>query len=70
VTTRIRCSILSLCHQRRDIHQSTYLYLLEDRDSSSLNAYVEHPNQRSYASWASILMQGGPRIKVGLKVKL
>jgi hypothetical protein len=35
VTTRVRTdAVWSLYHQRRDLHQSTYLYLSEDRDSS------------------------------------
>jgi hypothetical protein len=35
VTARIRTdAVRSLHHQRRDLHQSTYLYLSEDRDSS------------------------------------
>jgi hypothetical protein len=35
VTARVRTdAIRSIHHQRRDLHQSTYPYLLEDRDSS------------------------------------
>jgi hypothetical protein len=35
VTARVRTdAVQSLRHQRRDLHQSTYLYLSEDRDSS------------------------------------
>jgi hypothetical protein len=35
VTAWVRTdAIRSLRHQRRDLHQLTYLYLLEDRDSS------------------------------------
>jgi hypothetical protein len=35
VTARVQSSVWSIRHQRRDFHQSTYLYLLEDRDSTS-----------------------------------
>jgi hypothetical protein len=35
VTARVPCSVQSLCHQYWDLHQSTYLYLLKDRDSTS-----------------------------------
>jgi hypothetical protein len=35
VTARVRHSIQSLHHQHRRLHKSTYLYLLEDRDSTS-----------------------------------
>jgi hypothetical protein len=35
VTTRARNSVQSLRHQCRDLHQSTYLYLSEDRDPTS-----------------------------------
>jgi hypothetical protein len=35
VTARVRTdTVRSLRHQRRDLHQSTYLYLSEDQDSS------------------------------------
>jgi hypothetical protein len=34
VTARIRSSFRSLHHQCRDLHRSTYLYLLEDRYST------------------------------------
>jgi hypothetical protein len=35
VTAQVRTdAVRSLHHQRRDLHQSTYPYLLEDRDSS------------------------------------
>jgi hypothetical protein len=35
VTARVRTdAVRSLRHQRRDLHQSTYLYLSEDQDSS------------------------------------
>jgi hypothetical protein len=35
VTARVRTNaVRSLRHQRRDLHQSTYPYLSEDRDSS------------------------------------
>jgi hypothetical protein len=35
VTARVRTdAVQSLRHQRRDLHQSTYLFLSEDRDSS------------------------------------
>jgi hypothetical protein len=34
VTVRVERSIQSLLHQRRDLHQSTYLYLLEDWGST------------------------------------
>jgi hypothetical protein len=35
VTARVRTdTVRSLCHQRRDLHQSTYPYLSEDWDSS------------------------------------
>jgi hypothetical protein len=32
LTTRVRSSVRSLHHQRRDLYQSTYLYLSEDQD--------------------------------------
>jgi hypothetical protein len=35
VTTMAQSSIQSLHHQHRDLHQSTYLYLLKDRDPTS-----------------------------------
>jgi hypothetical protein len=35
VTARVRRSVRSLHHQRQDLHQSTYLYLSEDWDSTS-----------------------------------
>jgi hypothetical protein len=31
----LRSSVRSLLHQRRDLHQSTYLYLVEDRKPTS-----------------------------------
>jgi hypothetical protein len=35
VTAWVRTdAVQSLCHQHRDLHQSTYPYLSEDRDSS------------------------------------
>jgi hypothetical protein len=35
VTARVRTdAVRSISHQRRDLHQSTYPYLSEDRDSS------------------------------------
>jgi hypothetical protein len=35
VIARLRSSIHSLLHQHRDLHQSTYLYLSEDRELTS-----------------------------------
>jgi hypothetical protein len=35
VIIRLRSSIWSLLHQYRDLHQPTYLYLLEDQDPTS-----------------------------------
>jgi hypothetical protein len=32
VTTRVQSSIFSLRRQRRDLHESTYLYLSEDEE--------------------------------------
>jgi hypothetical protein len=32
---RLRSSVRSLLHQRRDLHQSTYLYLSKDREPTS-----------------------------------
>jgi hypothetical protein len=44
VTARVRTNaVWSLRHQHRDLHQSTYPYLSEDRDSSY---YQEHPTDR------------------------
>jgi hypothetical protein len=36
VTARSQSSIWSLRHQRRDLHQSTYLYLSEDQEFTAL----------------------------------
>jgi hypothetical protein len=44
VTARVRRSIRGLHHQRRDLHQSTYLYLSEDRHSTP------HQDQTAMAS--------------------
>jgi hypothetical protein len=42
VTARVRTdAVRRLHHQHRDLHQSTYLYLSEDRDSS----YYQEPIQ-------------------------
>jgi hypothetical protein len=38
--------------------------------SSSFHGYVERPNPMSYASCTSIWSWGGPRLRVGLEVKL
>jgi hypothetical protein len=35
VIARLRSSVRSLLHQRRDLDQSTYLYLSEDREATS-----------------------------------
>jgi hypothetical protein len=35
VIARLQSSIQSLLHQHRDLYQSTYLYLLEDREPTS-----------------------------------
>jgi hypothetical protein len=35
MTVRVQSSIQSLSHQRRDLHQLTYLYLSEDREPTS-----------------------------------
>jgi hypothetical protein len=35
VTVRVQRSVRSHHHQRRDLHQPTYLYLLEDEDLTS-----------------------------------
>jgi hypothetical protein len=35
VNARLRSFVRSLLHQRRDLHQSTYLYLTEDREPTS-----------------------------------
>jgi hypothetical protein len=35
VIARLRSSVQSLLHQRRDLDQSTYLYLLEDGEPTS-----------------------------------
>jgi hypothetical protein len=35
VTARVYCYVQSLDHQHRDLHQSTYMYLSKDRDSTS-----------------------------------
>jgi hypothetical protein len=32
VIARLRSSVRSLLHQHQDLHQSTYLYLIEDRE--------------------------------------
>jgi hypothetical protein len=43
VIARLRSSVQSLLHQRRDLHQSTYLYLSEDQEPTSpeLNNTIE-----------------------------
>jgi hypothetical protein len=35
VIVRLRLSVQSLLHQHQDLHQSTYLYLAEDREPTS-----------------------------------
>jgi hypothetical protein len=35
VIARLRSSVQSLLHQRRDLYQSTYLYLSEDQEPTS-----------------------------------
>jgi hypothetical protein len=35
VAARVQSSVQSLHHQRRDLHQLTYLYLSEDQDPTS-----------------------------------
>jgi hypothetical protein len=35
VIARLRLSVRSLLHQRQDLHQLSYLYLTEDRESTS-----------------------------------
>jgi hypothetical protein len=35
VIARLQLSVWSLLHQRRDLHQSTYLYLAKDREPTS-----------------------------------
>jgi hypothetical protein len=35
VIARLQSSVWRLLHQRRDLPQSTYLYLVEDRESTS-----------------------------------
>jgi hypothetical protein len=35
VIARLQSSVQSLLHQRRALHQSTYLYLIEDLESTS-----------------------------------
>jgi hypothetical protein len=35
VIVRLQSSVRSLLHQHRDLHQSTYLYLAEDREPTS-----------------------------------
>jgi hypothetical protein len=41
VTAMVQCSVHSLLHQRRDLHHSTYLYLSEDQDSTSLQVVLD-----------------------------
>jgi hypothetical protein len=42
VTTQVQTdAVRSLCHQCRDLYQSTYPYLSEDRDSSYYHRVVE-----------------------------
>jgi hypothetical protein len=47
VTARVRSSVRNLPHQCQDLHQSTYLYLLEDRDLTSHHDSLEE-SQESY----------------------
>jgi hypothetical protein len=35
VIARLRSSVQSLLHQRRDLHRSIYLYIAEDRETTS-----------------------------------
>jgi hypothetical protein len=35
VIARLRSFVWSLLHQHRDLHQSTYLYIMEDREPTS-----------------------------------
>jgi hypothetical protein len=35
--------------------------------SIAFRAYVEGPKRRSYAIWTSILIRGGPGLRVGLE---
>jgi hypothetical protein len=48
VIAMLQSSVQSLLHQRRDLHQSTYLYIVEDREPTSHQeaydrSYSPHP---------------------------
>jgi hypothetical protein len=59
LTARVRTNaVRSLHHQRRDIHQSIYLYLSEDQDSS--NYHYGRP-YRTPLSWS----ESGERVIFG-----
>jgi hypothetical protein len=52
VIVRLRLSVLSFLYQRRDFYQSTYLYLLEDRETTS--HHRERCRQKRRRRWSRI----------------
>jgi hypothetical protein len=54
VIARLRSSVQSLLHQCRDLHQSTYLYLTEDREPTTHHPIFAQANQ-NMATMAALL---------------